>query len=877
MNVLNKLTVQSLRKNKKRTLATIFGIILSTALICAAAGLVTSVQKTELEAAKKEEGNYHVGFPNVQKENLKYIKENRNVKDFYCIERTGYAILPESQNPDKPYLYLMALDEKALEYAGLTLIEGRLPQSNTELVLTQTVQSNAGVTVHVGDVLPLSVGKRISEGYELWQENPYLDEESEKEQLKEIFHQDYTVVGIMKRPNYNTLEPYSSPGYSAITKMDTANAANTTQETIDIYVNFTNIQKTNQYALQIKDVLEKYQDWNEEPVYNRELLRWSGSMIGDSTRTLLLGVGSTVIAIIIISSIFVIQNSFSISITERMRQYGMLASVGATSKQIRKNVLFEGIVLGIIGIPLGILSGILAVFVLLQIVNYLIIDYMGRPLLYYLPLMPIMIAIMLSIITIYLSASSSARKASKISPMEAIRSNQDIKITAKKVKSWKIIKTLFGVGGEIAYKNLKRNRKKYQTTVISMVVSIVLFLSMYSFISYGFEYSSAVYSTLGYNLSVSLFYRGDVKEEYKIYQTISNLEGDNLYSITRFNQDYYLSADQYVSEFGKSLLKEQFDYQTTAGEETNSTNTDTNHTTLPEYKRSRMYLLSLGDAEYERYLTSLGIKTSDDYGAILVKAQYYYHDNKKVLEDFYTIKEGDTIQAASDSGETVSLNILKITSEHSMGSQHRNPTQDFFIISDRLMEKLGYISAGLKINAADSYETEKNITEKLQELCIANEQLTDYSITNLEEQARQENSFILVIKIFLYGFITVITLIGVTNIFNTITTNMNLREKEFAMLRSVGMTQREFSGMIRMESIFYGAKALFIGIPIGTACSFLFFKMFDNNMTTKFLIPWKAYLMVILFVLLIVGLTMQYSFGKIKNKNIIEAIRKDTI
>lgn len=883
MNILNRLTVKSLKMNKKRTLVTIFGIILSAALLCAAAGLVTSIQKTLVESAKRDYGNYHAGFPGVLKENLGYVQENRKVKDFYCIEGLGYAKLPESKNEDKPYLYVMAFDETAMENAGLTLIEGRMPQGDTELVITQTIQTNGGVDYQIGDVLTLSVGKRESEGYKLTQQNPYLGEENSKdirsegqetetgqkgttenanqqgtadrEHLMEEFQKEYTVVGIMERPNY-TIEPYSAPGYSVITKMDAV------QETADIYVNFYQAQKANQYALAIEDVLKKYQNWDQEAVYNRQLLRWEGN-VSDDTKNFLFAVGGVVIAIIMISSIFVIRNSFAISITERMKQYGMFASVGATSKQIWKNVLFEGVLLGMVGIPLGILSGILAVVVLIQVVNYILSDYLDYEMIYCVPILPIVMAVILSIVTIYFSALSSARKASKVSPMEAIRSNQDIKITAKKVKSPKSIKKLFGVGGEIAYKNLKRNKRKYRTTVISMVVSIVLFLSMYSFIEYGFRYSGAYYSKMDYNLGVALYYAGDIKEEYQIYQDITGLDGIEAWSIIRRNMEYDVSVDQYLSDLGKEIMGY--------------------HDRGEQEQQSRIVIVSVGEQQYKKYMKSLGIKETEKQGAVLIENKYHYLGNKKVLGNFYEVREGDTVRAVSDNGKRLSLNVLKVTQECPMGMQNQNGSEGFFLVSDKKMDQIGYQTIDMKIQAEEPYELERKINEELEEIRIGdaileeNRDLQNYNIINLAEEARRENSVVLVIEIFLYGFITVITLIGITNIFNTITTNMELRAREFAMLRSIGMTGREFSGMIRIESIFYGAKALFIGLPVGTACSFLFFKMFDNHMEMKFIFPWKAYVMVIIFVTLIVGLTMKYSFSKIKNKNMIETIRKDTM
>lgn len=863
MNRLNQLTIKSLKMNKKRTLATIFGIILSTALICALSGLVMSIQKTLIEGAKKNYGNYHAGFQNVLKENIKYIEENRKVKDFYCIEGLGYSFLSESKNPDKPYFYLMAFDEKALLESGIELIEGRMPENEKEVVITKSIHTNAGVLYSIGDVLSLSVSKRESEGFELLQNTPYInnnleeetkEEKSEEEILVEKWKEDYTIVGIIERPNY-TIEPYTAPGYSVITKMDTV------KETADIYVNFKKAAKAQSYALEIKDVLNKYQDLKKDPEYNRELLRWYGNF-GDGTKTVLYSVGTIVMFIIIISSIFVIRNSFAISVMERRRQYGMLASIGATSKQIHRNVLFEAFLLGFIAIPFGILSGIFAVFILLWIVNKILMSVSNTNmlLLYSLPVVPVLISMILSLVTIYFSAVSSAKKASRVTPLEAIRNQQDIKITAKKMKTPKGIKKYFGIGGEIAYKNLKRSRSKYRTTVISLVVSIVLFLSVYAMIEYGFRYSNSYYTRVDYNLLVRTFDNNimETEELYRFYQELSQIEGIKEYNIIRSNDEYKMKH-YLLSELGEKIIKNKME---------------------PKEESFYCNIISFEKEVYEDYKKSLGIHSINKNEVILIENGYHYIQEEekyeKLFGNFYDFKEGDEITLVSESGKEISLSIRKITTERPMGFQNHYNDLGFLVLSDDLIEEIGYnLSTGMTIQAEDPDNVEEKLQKRMEELLGDNRDLI--VISNLAQSAREENAIVLIIEIFMYGFITVITFIGVTNIFNTITTNMTLREKEFAMLRSIGMTQKEFSGMIRLESIFYGLKALFIGIPLGTICSYLIYRVVYNSMEMNFILPWRMYLISIIFVLLIVGLTMRYSFLKIRDQNIMETIRKDTI
>lgn len=187
----------------------------------------------------------------------------------------------------------------------------------------------------------------------------------------------------------------------------------------------------------------------------------------------------------------VIYSSFSISISERGRYLGMLASVGATRKQKRDSVLTEAVLLGIIGIPLGLLLGYLGVFVVTKCIQGLIGDMLNYGMDMETVSMRVIVswpaiagAVILAAVTIFVSAWIPAARASRITPVEAIRQNRDIKLSRKQVKTSKLTRKLFGFEGELALKNLKRNKKRYRATVISLIFCIALYLSVSSFTEY---------------------------------------------------------------------------------------------------------------------------------------------------------------------------------------------------------------------------------------------------------------------------------------------------------------------------------------------------------------------------------------------------------
>ena len=879
MKILNKLTIKSLKLNKKRTLVTIIGILLSTALITVVAGMITSGKATLQDYFIKNNGDYQVEFKDVPTEDLSYIAENRNIDNYFFTSDIGYARLEGSANVDKPYVNIIGIENSAQTKLPIKMVEGRFPTNSNELLISKSIISNGEVELKVGDKMTLDISKRLLEGKELTQDDIYTQDES----LETIYTKEYTIVGIMERLNY-TLEPYSAPGYTVLTYLDVNNLG----DTANIYANFTkdgvrnyeevlcNIlgldaeeQKANSYM----GIMELSTGMSKEDVgskynisLNRDVLQFEGVGVNSSYMRMLYLIGIVVVVIIIISSVFVIRNSFAISITERTRQYGMLSSIGATKKQIRKNVLFEGVILGLIGIPSGILLGILVNWILSIILNNLIGKIIEDvTFIYSVPVFAIILSVILAVITIYFSCRSSARRAAKVSPIDAIRSNNDIKIKGKKVKSPKIIKKIFGVGGDIAYKNLKRNRKKYRTTVISLVVSIAIFISITSLVQYSFSVSNQTFIDYKYNLMASLNYEGDKTEANNIYKQIANDERVNSYAITKYLFVSMSTKDLKLSKDGREYL-------------TNLTSEYSEAIDKDEDANYQVFMVALGNEEYQRYVSNLGLKYEDTKDKIIWIddfERYIYNEDgsyKKYIGEIYDYNRGDeiTFDVTGNNGETVTdvtMPIIMQTTERPMGLESASYTEGIMIVSDEFMNQFNWMFGSLYINTDDASALEKEITTNYKNV----------STLNIQAEADRQNSLILVIAIFLYGFIIVISLIGVTNIFNTITSNMNLRSKEFANLKSIGMTKKEFNKMIRLESIFYGLKSIIIGLPLGILGSYLLYLAFREGILMEYTFPVMPTVVAIVVVFLLIGGIMKYSLNKINKQNIIETIRKDNI
>ena len=870
MNLLNSLTIKNLKLNKKRTFVTIIGIMLSVALVTAVATMYTSCIKSLINFETYQKGNFHVAFFDVPVNEIETIKNNRGVDEVYLTKDIGYAKLEESKNEYKPYVYVKGFSKTAIEELSVKLVEGKFPENENEILIPTHLKTNGRVVLNVGETITLDVGTRVSDGHELTQDNKFSKEANEE--IINATSKTYKIVGIIERPASN-IESYSAPGYTFITYMN----ENSMEDNVNVYAKYTkdgskNYAKITANIINVNEELyEKY--LNGDRLTDEQLAEIGNELQnakyqGDVNQYLILlennpfdesAVGNlgVIVAIacgiIVVTSIFCIKNSFDISITEKIKQYGMLRSVGATKKQIRKNVFFEATILGLIGIPLGLALGLFASYILIIISNFFLTDMLteGLKLVISYSWVAILVAIVLGFTTVYFSALRSAFKASKVSPIDSIRNSSDIKIKAKKIKSPKVIKKIFGIGGDISYKNLKRNKKKYRTTVISITVSVSVFIALSYFMNVAFSEFDRLIEVSDYN--ISLGYHVTRNEQYDNIEKITKLDNINNYTVSR-SVNLYLENPKYNAEYLKLM-------------------------NITENENVENYVVNaIGEEQYKKYLKELNLDYEEfkDKGIIVDvnKVQYINDEDKNATKYIrkYTYSENENIlgQYYNDEGTMLNLgiDIGLVTDKLPFGL-----TKDlsYIIVSDEFYEKLDmkYNDVFVFMDSTNPDKLQDEIEEILKD--------ENYNINNINENVKMMTNLYVLVGIFLYGFIIVISLIGVTNIFNTITTNMNLRRQEFAMLKSIGMTSKEFSRMIRLESIFMGAKSLLFAILIGLGLSYLEYKPLLGDQGLSFDIPILAIILSIIVVYLLITILMKYSMNKINKQNIIETIRNENI
>lgn len=884
MKLLNKLTLKNLRLNKVRTIVTIVGIMLSAALITVVSGMALSGRQTMIDGQTTWSGNYDVALDIIDTAKIDKIRQNRNVENAFYKERLGYARTKNADGEICDYSVLAMSENTYGNCFKIDLIKGKFPTNSGEAVVTKSFKTQDGKYVKVGDKITLDVGVLTDK------DGNVLDEEGIHNLLQKNFNKcsiidtvkrTYTVTGIIERPK--TSELYDPSNLSMIYTVSDEKApveAIKTKHMNKLYIAYTPQSESN-YLQNTADILGFKADDMSNVIsdeispedqqtsginayeFNSILLSMKGYGGSEGTNVMIFSLAVIIIIIVMLASVFVIRNSFAISITEKTSMYGMLASVGATKRQIRRNVLFEGFILGLIGIPLGILLGLGVNAILIAILNSVLGDMLsGASFVFVTPTIPIICAIVLSAVTIFLSSFFIALRASRIPPLVAIRGNKDIKVKNNKpYRTSKLTKKLFGVGGEIASKSLKRSRKKYRTTVISIVVSVAMFIAVSAFMDYGMTFTDHYYGNADYSYMV-------VGIDSKQAQTIEKMPEIENY-LTVGLQYGYVSADVPVNECGENFLYDEPDGSKSFGAE----------------------FLEFEHDTFVQICRELELDYNKVKGGVLVYSQVTPDNSEsgnssKPMKLFgKTAPTKFTVHGNDDEGNALITGKLKVSSVFDKIPKSADSVigegtifGQGLIIGEQgvISPQLGEHGCGITLYANTSDHT--SLTNRIESMSGTGDSESYISIFDYEEIVRQFNAVMLIVGIFVYGFIGVISLIGLTNIFNTISTNMQLRSKEFASLKSIGMTKKEFNRMIRLESLMYGIKSLIIGIPLGVLGVFAIFSAFSRgNVPMSFVFPWKAILISIAAVFIVVWLIMKYSISKVNKQNIIETIRNDNI
>lgn len=841
MNIFNKVALQGLKKNRTQTLVTIVGVVLSAAMITAVAIFGTSLLNYLTNGSIAKYGNWHVEFVDVDSAFVQDQTNDDEVSNTAVFENIGYAVLDGANSSEKPYLFIAGFNDETFDTLPITLISGKLPENSNEVLVPSHIAAKAGVKISVGDTLTLAVGNREADGETLTQHDSYRAGE---ETLVPVTEKTYTVVGICDRPGF---EEHSAPGYTLITKADTADQA----DSFNLFVTLKNPYKVKAYASTVAGA--------DEYVLNDDVLRFMGVSDNKLFNTLLYSVGGILVAIIMVGSIFLIYNSFNISLNERTHQFGILMSVGATAKQLRNSVLFEGLSIGAIGIPIGVLVGIGSIELILPIVasNFITIISSTVPLTLSMSVPALVVAAAVSLITILISAYIPAKKAAATPVMECIRQTNEIKTESKAVKTSKLAQRIYGLEGTLALKNFRRNKKRYRSVVLSLTLSVVLFVSGSAFGTTLKRLAEQYTMDFDYDIC---FYTQDMDERelFPLYNKLKTAGG--------VTESSYQAISTYSCEVNTNDFSDS--YRETAGYDgTNGT------------MELSMDIQFIEDSIYQDFIESLGLPI-DEYTGPDTKMIVVAKD--KSLADIFATRAMDFTLASESGVQTKAIHTTLVDTypEDTLPAQSSGVKAYVLMVVApyQMKSQFDTLNAPTKFGLTFRSENPSQSVAEMETMIQSAGITSEYTMYNLYGVVDQYRSVTFVINVFTYIFVIMISLIAMANVFNTISTNIKLRRRELAMLRSVGMSDRDFNKMMNFECIFYGMRTLLFGVPVAGIISWLIYEVILNaermdNFHFEF--PWGSMLISMLSVFFIVFITMLYATSKIKRENIIDALRDD--
>lgn len=938
MNIFKQFTKRSLKENKTRTLVTIIGIILSVAMFTATIEAFVTVQDYLINYAEMYNGKYHVGFYDVEYDDISIISEDERVEKYTFVQEIGYAEIGSS-NEYKPYLYIAGIPSDFTDIMPIHLIEGRLPQNSNEIVVSDHLYSNGGVHLKLGQKITLAVGQRqwselvniTDEEYKkldgdswakLTQEYPLRKTEGEEatEYLVNTKEKIYTVVGFCVRPEQTTIEPISAPGYTAYTINEKGNTRLSSVYTV--------ISQPSDYSRFNLDIVKKIE---VNSCINYDLLMYSFNSFDSAFPFLVIGLLSLLIGLIVFGSVSLIYNSFSISVSERTKQFGILKSIGATKKQIRKSVLYEASVLCSIGIPIGLISGCLGIAITFYFLSDSIATFLAEltdlKMRFVFSPVAIIAASVISFVTVIISAYIPAKKAIKINPIESVRQSNEIKVNRRSVKVSPLTEKLFGFEATLSSKNFKRNKKKYRATVFSLFVSVVLFISASSLSTYFTDIVAAESQDMNYDVAVNIFnYDDDYNPLYetdefrnKLYNGLKSVKGIDEFTLTKKMTTEYNLDKKYISEEYLDMMKKEVERY--SGEAEN------------QYYGMFKYIF-IDDDAFRRTLKEEGLSEEGYFDKENPKAlvydmgtYIYQNDNK---EKVYIVPFLNTDDISSSIEIT---NILPRFTENDVDYHYigettvkdgvtyyvydigRNEGEEFDESTKRyLSEEKAVQNIKLSIGAVidekpyfADHNTNLIYPESVREGIMLDEYSQTHAFILCEDHSKVASdvsrlikdiggdrnhisvvdyaaeiesirALVTIAKVMAYGFIILISAIAAANVFNTISTNISLRRREFATLKSVGLTSKGMRKMMTFESILYGVKSLMFSLPVSLGTTYLVYLVAsDSGYEMPFYIPWDKFIIAIASVFIIVVLSMIYSIKKVNKENTVETLRNENI
>lgn len=886
MSITKKLALRHLKQNKTRSVLTVLGITISVVMLTVIFTCATSFAHYYGERAINTNGNWHFFVKTDYESAKKYLLSDSSLKDIgfekdLSSEEQSYKIYSDKAN----YLRTGTIYQGDAQYIKDTVTckyDGALPKSDNEIMVEQSLIKNNGLELKIGDEIKIAVGSRLKGDFVIL---PVMGDYQFGERFEKEKDETFKVVGIL-----HNNEPTERG--AIIRGMSDLKSKN--------LVAYGKIKKVTPFSyIKINGIYDKFGFTKKKRAFNvGENTGFLNSRLAfsidknDLPQVLkLTAIGIVVFAVIFVSSFAMIYNSFALSVGEQIKYLGMLSSVGATRKQKKKTLYFEGAILGGIGIILGIALGLLTTFISQSAMNAKIASIMegyNNNIKYstHISLWVLCLIVILAALTVFVSIISPVQKAARITAIDAIRKTDEIKRKGK-IRTPFIITKLFGFEGDIAFKNLRRNGRKSRTIIACICICAVLFLSCNYFCE---TFKEA--SNLDYEIPYQLMYQYSSESKAQLEKARNYLKTNKRvkrfysiweawYSILRGDINPYDNSRLYDMSFqNESIFVDKYKFIATQ---------DITYTAHLLDDEDFNALCKKNGIDYKKYyspdkdgsiktIVINGIDRNDEpifNNNLLGKTIGCYDiDSEKTERENKLDENGNQVYFYYKTGCTSIYkfcDFIKYDKDNpicnldSSGVAFYAPKCVYDKYSD---DDSFYFDYGIETD--EPYKVEKELKDYLSE----NEAEGD--VYNNYNWMMKEKSIISAVQFLSYAFILLITLITVFNIINTMTAQIAGRKKELAMLKSVGMTPKEFKKTLIFESMFYGLFGLLFGVPLSLVINRVVGYIISKDNAIPFSVNIWLYLIACVAVFVIIALTMIYSLKLIKNNSIIDSLKDDT-
>ncbi len=805
MKIINKLTLRYLKQNKKRTIFTILSIVLSITMINAVGISLNSAMKFYQKVIEINQGNYHYQLTAGKKESFDYIKKDNQIQSYYITNTKEYNYKNHSD---------FVLKRGDLTYfknrnKNKDIEKGRLPENSKELAILKPYLKEIDPSKNIGDFITIKDDKKS-----------YT----------------FKIVGFIK--GYETTNSYER-SYNAVSYIDLAN-----KELYTISITDKDVSKnifTHAFELQ-KKICELENVESVRLSYNSSYLAIQNVFEENSNSIFLMiyRLVAIILAIIMIASVIIIYQAFNLSTNDRVQYLGMLASVGATPIQKKKSVYFEGLILMIISLPIGLLLSYIGLFITFNFINSLdIILNTGTTIHTIVSLQFTLITIALSVITVFISLILPARKLSKISVLDALKKSDEIKVKSKKLKMNFLSRKIFNYQYQLAIKNYKRQGRRAKGIILSLVLSMVLFISIFSFSNLMHQeiVSSNAYDLYDVNVNIA-----DEKKEIDKFKNI-------LKKNDKVEGYYYKSLDyNFVAEFDFNYFEEDI--------KDSVSNIDGS---------VGVAVKAIDDKSFEKICKDNDIEFKGIYQVLV--SDYIRVNGKKVSYK----KDIDKDFIKNLKYEDCENNkVIKIPDFESINYVSKDT---YYLNQEGWITFIVPMSYYQKIEKPTVSCVDFDIkATKHQELCKDLKKYGYYPF-DYAQNTQDNRQAVLIVQIFMGGFTCLVIIFSILNIVNMMNASIDKRQKEFAMLLSVGTSPTGIKKMILYESFIYGFKTLLYGVPISIFIEWILYKQI--NTLNSFHISIFAYIVSFVVIMFVMLLTFKMSLKKIDKQNIIESLKDD--